>query len=643
VNAARRVGHLHTSRRRRPALVIPLLLAALSVLPSGCGSPQSKGPTNDAGPTQDAGPTVVPPPSNLSYPTPNVFTAGTAIDALEPTVTGVVDAFSVAPALPQGLVLQTRTGVISGIPSMGSVAQDYVVSAENDGGATTAPISIAVTGFATIDGGIGGLIAAGTSVAITTAITPVGFTVSGNLFASVNDTAGLFLPTVTVTSKVDGYILGMATSQNAPASHYSGLLTVELCGDSGCSTHPDVPFALIPYDVWVLSATSAWPGDNLTALEAWPGVPDWEMFQGNAAHTGFVPVGLDPNRFTTRWHRLAGQSSSNEYVALNSVTTSGGLVFSGEANRLVVRSESDGGTVWQHDFSTLAWPSVNAPSVANGTVYVAAGQQTSTAMYGFQASDGGLVFNAGMASQFEHYLAPTIGPQGVYTNAGEYGGLYGFDAGGGALFFTPLAQTSTWTPAVDGTRLYAYTGGALQIIDPVSGIILGSIPDPTFSDFVHEIDGSPVVGAINSVFAANYANAALNGCSSGNYLNEFNIDAGTIAWQVVGCFPTTPAYREGVIYIANDNPLRLEARAENDGGSLLWVWSPHQLGDERFAAEVLVTENMVFVSTDVATYGVDLVTQNLLFSVPISGRLALSSDGVLYIASSGLLTAINVK
>lgn len=94
------------------------------------------------------------------------------------------------------------------------------------------------------------------------------------------------------------------------------------------------------------------------------------------------------------------------------------------------RDEFDGREVWRYDFSDLQYPSVNPPAIASGTVYVAAGQQSSTYMHAFGAADGGLIFKAAMSSQWENYFAPTVGPEGVYTNAGPYGGMYGFTPGG---------------------------------------------------------------------------------------------------------------------------------------------------------------------------------------------------------------------
>ena len=50
---------------------------------------------------------------------------------------------------------------------------------------------------------------------------------------------------------------------------------------------------------------------------------------------------------------------------------------------------------------------------------------------------------------------------------------------------------------------------------------------------------------------------------------------------------------------------RLEARAGTDG-SLLWSWTPPVAIDTSFLGEVLVTDNLVFVSTYYATYALKL-------------------------------------
>ncbi|TDQ06308.1 putative Ig domain-containing protein, partial [Pedobacter metabolipauper] len=84
-------------------------------------------------------------PSALSYTTPNVFTKGTAITSLSPTVSGgAVTSYSISPALPTGLNFNTTTGVISGTPTLLKTATDYTVTATNSGGSTTFAVNIAV-------------------------------------------------------------------------------------------------------------------------------------------------------------------------------------------------------------------------------------------------------------------------------------------------------------------------------------------------------------------------------------------------------------------------------------------------------------------------------------------------------------------
>jgi outer membrane protein assembly factor BamB len=263
-------------------------------------------------------------------------------------------------------------------------------------------------------------------------------------------------------------------------------------------------------------------------------------------------------------------------------------------------------------------------------------------MYALKADNGSLVFKSPMHSQWEHYLAPTIGESGVYTNAGTYGGLFAFDPTGVELYFAQLDQTSAWTPAVDATGVYSYTGGNLQVNDPTSGAVLASIFDPTFENYVYEIGGSPVLGASGSVFVANYLNSILNGGDIGNTLTGFDTVESTIKWQIPGVYPSTPAYADAVLYVANERPLRLEARSADDG-SLLWQWTPPYSGDDSFESEVLLTDNLVFVSTNRSIYAIDLDSHQAVWSYPQVGRLALSQNGILYIQGDTYLTAINLK
>src|SRR5262245_8728028 len=78
-----------------------------------------------------------PPPSALSYPSPVTAIVGTAITTLSPTVMGSVTSYSVNPALPSGLLLDSVTGVIYGTPAATAPQATYTITATNAYGSTT--------------------------------------------------------------------------------------------------------------------------------------------------------------------------------------------------------------------------------------------------------------------------------------------------------------------------------------------------------------------------------------------------------------------------------------------------------------------------------------------------------------------------
>ncbi len=493
-----------------------------------------------------------------------------------------------------------------------------------------------------LSGDISRIVVGGTSVAIDVSIEP-SFTPAGTLYATATDPSGVISPAVAVKPAGAGsYTLSLTSSKSVATGHYTANVTLNLCADAACAVAQQVSSIGVAFDINVMSPTSAWPGDKLSTLSSWQGAPDWATFQGNAAHTGHVPVVVNPDRFSARWRTPALTARGSRYDLMDTLASADGKFFVAASNLLYARNEFDGSTVWQYDFSGLQFPSVNPPAVANGTVYIAAGQQSSTFMFAFDAATGALRFKAPMSSQWENYLAPTVGAQGVYTNAGGYGGLYGFDPTGQQMFFAGMAQTSMWTPAVDAGGVYSYTGGELKVVHPSTGAVLQTISDPTFQNYIYEIGGAPVLGAPGSVFVANYENSLLNGGNIGNTLTNFSIVRNAIAWQVPGVYPSTPAYAAGILYVANERPMRLEARAEADG-ALLWSWVPPQAGDTNFKSEVLLTNNLVFVSTNLATYAIDINSHRVVWSYPQVGRLALSKNGVLYIQGTDYLTAINLK
>jgi hypothetical protein len=88
--------------------------------------------------------TVNPPAPNVSYsPSTNTFNVGTVIATWTPTnAGGASTSWSIGPALPAGLSFNTSTGQITGTPTAVSATTTYSISADNNGGTSTAYITI---------------------------------------------------------------------------------------------------------------------------------------------------------------------------------------------------------------------------------------------------------------------------------------------------------------------------------------------------------------------------------------------------------------------------------------------------------------------------------------------------------------------
>jgi hypothetical protein len=129
--------------RFRTTVLIVLALSGFVLLGSvlGCGGKSSSGLTNPPPPRTPS----LSAPSNLSYAQPTLLaTVGTAIAPDLPTVTGTVTGYSVTPTLPIGLSLNSTAGTISGTPSAAAAQANYIVTASNATGKTTATLQISV-------------------------------------------------------------------------------------------------------------------------------------------------------------------------------------------------------------------------------------------------------------------------------------------------------------------------------------------------------------------------------------------------------------------------------------------------------------------------------------------------------------------
>lgn len=437
---------------------------------------------------------------------------------------------------------------------------------------------------------------------------------------------------ITANTGTNSYNVYLPFSPTLVPGHYAGSFTVDICYDSQCATqYPGSPFSY-PYDLTIVAG-------NPSPLSPLAGAGDWGTFQGNAQHTGFVPVTLNAASFNARWGwNPYGVIGTN----ITSVAISNGLIYFGTGKgSLMALNENDASAAWSHPFSA----GVNPPAVANGSVYVAVGAQ-GTSMFGLDATTGAQLFeSAQLGSQWDYFLAPTVSGGQVYQDIGTYGGIGAFNASTGATTFFNgnIGQYTDWTPTLDANNAnaYAYINNNLLVINPATGALSNIIPDNTGQQEAPFVETAPVIGAPGSVIVADVSGGGIG--SLGGDLTDFNTTKGSVFWTIAGQYDGTPAYANGTIYANNAaGASRLEARAESNG-NLLWSWTPP--AGETVSGNVLVTNNIVFTCTGNATYAIDLSTHQTVWSYPWSGDLAISANGLLYIDSqiTNNLIAINLQ
>jgi hypothetical protein len=388
--------------------------------------------------------------------------------------------------------------------------------------------------------------------------------------------------------------------------------------------------------------------------------PDWVTFQGDAGHSGFVNAQFDPILFTPIWTWSAPPNTGGNLVHINSVATGTGKVFVTkdiyfDQAALYALNEADGTVSWIYAFGTMA--SEGPPAVANGNVFVPTtdpGEQC--VAWAIDATLGTYQFKMPSTCQWSAFFAPTaLG--GSVLQASEYGSVYSYSIfSGGLQWEVPAGAYDQTTPAADAQYAYQYgigTGSpALKVFDRMTGATVASIADPFApASSGYSMFSAPMLGANGDAIVFSGGGFSGYGWSSSEQygsrpLVSYNITGKTIAWRSANAYLTHPAVANGVIYAARNAPPALDALSEADG-HILWSWTP-PAGNTSFHRNTVVTNNLVFVSTDANVYAIDLNTHQAVWHYAKPGMLAISGSSILYIAtgatlSDGNLVAIKLK
>lgn len=435
---------------------------------------------------------------------------------------------------------------------------------------------------------------------------------SSAVYLQASDSAGTFIaPAPALAPKLSSYKLALSLPKSTPAGDYTGTFTVRACADSLCTQ--------------VHAGTTHSIGYAVTVTP----VGEWETLQRNARHDGYVPVQIDPARYRVAWTFTRPTEGP-----LSGVVTQGDKIYftePGNSPSLRALRASDGVQQWRRVFTGAYFNpvAVNPPSVSDGVVYVTTTGHSDTWLYALRASDGVQAYQSAFSTQWARILNPTVHNGKVYVNAGYYGGVvYAFDVAGGAASWNASAGTYGMnTPAVDDAFVYAYNGGTLSVLDATNGSLSSSIgPNP--GGIQTDYHGTPMLGSADHVLTYS-GTSYLPGAN--RQLLDFSVAEGAVRWMSLALYTGEPAVAKGVVYATSNETHSFDAIDEATG-RVLWSWKPVE-SNAQFIGNVVVTDDVAFVSTTTKVYAISLRHQRPVWSAPTPGTMSLGANRMLFVSS----------
>ena len=436
-------------------------------------------------------------------------------------------------------------------------------------------------------------------------------TLTTSVFADVQYDKTVFTSVIAAPGTgANSYHVVATTQSFLNVGDHTGDITIRLCKDVGCSK--------------VYSGSTAAYHYKLTVK-----LGDWAGFQRNAAHSGYVPVTLDPTKFGKAWEWQGPDAGR-----IKPVVSGDGSAYIAWSNstqaQIYSLNENTGAQNWIYSLGQNV-SQMGTPATGNGSVYLPFynfdAAATEGTIVGVDAISGQA--NAGLhfATQNNFLNSPVLNGKDMYFSYGKNGGqVYKFELkNNNQLWLSDYVKSLAWVnqaPAIDANYVYYNSFYGLSVFSKTNGHLLFNIDDPKASGEGYSYFGAPLVTQSGHVLLSDMQ-AGLN-----SELVCYDVGAKSILWRAPGRnFIVSAA--NGVIYTLRNIPKVMEALDEKDG-SVLWSWTMPSAAPD-MEPNILVTDNILFLSTKDTTYAIDLKTHQQVWSYPAHGSLSLSANYILYI------------
>lgn len=375
----------------------------------------------------------------------------------------------------------------------------------------------------------------------------------------------------------------------------------------------------------------------------------WTQFQADPAHSGYIPYTINTNNIVPLWS-LADTELGHASLVPGVVTDADhvyvvGRTTDGDPYEVVAVDRLSKTVAWTRGFSPYS-RGLSAPATGNGKVYVhqwghsgISGGNAAQYPYvtGLDAQTGEIDFATSHSGQWSSGSRPTVAGNQVFAAGGYYGGLDAYDAiTGNKQWFSKVNQQYGWIPAADEDSVYVYMGYASASPGPSTGTLYvvnratgqsSKILNP--QDKHTRYKGTVTLGQQNDALVLANENTGLK-------LVSFDLTNKAVGWRTPINAPGEIAINGGIVYASSG--IELLALEESTGNKLDSWFTP---AGESLSGNLIVTDNLIFAQTTEATYAIDRITLDDVWSTDLTGDIALG-DGLLLISTNESVSAFTV-
>jgi|GEM_PF-5937034 len=359
----------------------------------------------------------------------------------------------------------------------------------------------------------------------------------------------------------------------------------------------------------------------------------WGMYQGNAAHTGYLPLKIKPKEIVQVWQKnIDEKPSTGPFYNIHpaSVTPKYVIVtrnYDRLSNSLKVFSIATGKEIWSKNFNDL---SIQPAAYHDGVVYVQTVNNSlgGTLLRAFEVATGKVLFETPFTAQWHNYKAPVIDGNKVIACAGYIGGLTAYDRlMGSASWSRSFNELSNMATAAVSTKyaLY-YNAGKLYKLNKADGQVISKIQDTSWQWNGYD-DATPVlIGEDSALISTNH------------YLSKFNLKEDKIDFVFDG-IQGNPSVDLDNIYVIQNHHLTI---IDKDSGELLWSDLTNEYDSN--VSDIVITKNLIFVSTDKGTKAYTKTRKHeIVWESSVGGALSINASGLYIVSSKGQLTAFSFE